>query len=151
VFRVWLAEAGVDAAFGVCTTDVPENRRDWPKLADYDERLHALLLRDFEASDRRVPWNPIFMPNRKTDTNNFASSTDYIGGNHAYPEADRETRDRIVAEHRRYQQGLMWMLANHSRVPEQVRATRGGSGWRSTSSSTPTPDPISFTSARRGG
>jgi hypothetical protein len=63
------------------------------------------------------------MPNRKTDTNNnHAFSTDYIGGNYDYPDADYATRDKIVADHRSYQQGLMWTLANHPRVPEKVRA-----------------------------
>jgi hypothetical protein len=108
--------------FRMCTTDVPENRRDWPRPEGYDERQFELLLRNFEAGDHRVPWNPVWMPNRKTDTNNnFAISTDYIGANYAYPEATHEERVRIVSEHRRYQQGLMWTLANHPRVPEKVR------------------------------
>ena len=108
--------------FRMCTTDVPENRRDWPKPEGYDEREFELLLRNFEAGDRRVPWNPVWMPNRKTDTNNnFAISTDYIGHSDAYPEADHATRERIVADHRRYQTGLMWTLANHPRVPAVVR------------------------------
>jgi hypothetical protein len=64
------------------------------------------------------------MPNRKTDTNNnFAISTDYIGANYAYPEATHAERERIVEDHRRYQLGLMWTLANHRRVPEPVRRT----------------------------
>jgi hypothetical protein len=109
--------------FRMCTTDVPENRRAWPKPEDYDEREFELLLRNFEAGDHRVPWNPIWMPNRKTDTNNnFAISTDFIGANFAYPEADHATRERIIADHRRYQTGLMWTLANHPRVPAAVRA-----------------------------
>ncbi len=63
------------------------------------------------------------MPNRKTDTNNkCAISTDFIGGNYAYPEADHATRERIVAEHRRYQLGLLYTLANHPRVPADIRA-----------------------------
>ena len=62
------------------------------------------------------------MPNRKTDTNNNrAFSTDYIGGNYDYPDADYATREKIVADHRSYQQGLMWTLANHPRVPQKVR------------------------------
>ncbi|MFM8893764.1 MAG: FAD-dependent oxidoreductase, partial [Planctomycetia bacterium] len=68
----------------MCTTDVPENRRDWPKPEGYDEKTYELLLRNFEAGDRRRPWNPVWMPNRKTDTNNnFAISTDFIGMNYA--------------------------------------------------------------------
>ena len=108
--------------FRMCTTDVPENRADWPKPATYDERTYELLLRNFEAGDHRVPWSPVLMPNRKTDTNNnFAVSTDFLGANSDYPCGDHATRQRIVAAHRDYQQGLMWTLANHPRVPDEVR------------------------------
>jgi hypothetical protein len=108
--------------YRLCTTDVPENRRPWPKPADYDESHYELLLRNFEAGDHRVPWHPSWMPNRKTDTNNnHGFSTDYIGGNYEYPDADYATREKIVADHKSYQQGLMWTLANHVRVPPQVR------------------------------
>ncbi len=109
--------------FRMCTTDVPENRAEWTKPAVYDERNYELLLRNFEAGDHRVPWHPTMMPNRKTDTNNnFAISTDYLGANGAYPCSDYEDRERIIAAHRDYQQGLMWTLAHHARVPESVRA-----------------------------
>jgi hypothetical protein len=102
---------------------VPENRRLWPKPADYDESWYELLLRNFEAGDHRVPWHPTWMPNRKTDTNNnHAFSTDYIGGNYDYPEASYPQREKIVADHISYQQGLLWTLANHPRVPPKVRA-----------------------------
>jgi hypothetical protein len=68
--------------YRLCTTDVAENRRAWPKPANYDQSRYELLLRNFEAGDKRVPWHPTWMPNRKTDTNNnHAFSTDYIGGN----------------------------------------------------------------------
>lgn len=109
--------------FRMCTTDVPENRRAWPKPEGYDEKIYELLLRNCEAGDMRSPWNPVWMPNRKTDTNNnFAISTDYIGANYAYPDADYETRAKIIEDHRRYQMGLMYTLANHPRVPEKIRA-----------------------------
>jgi hypothetical protein len=116
-------DRGVQAyCFRLCTTDDPANRRPWPKPANYDERQYELLLRNFEAGDQRSPWNPIWMPNRKTDTNNnCAVSTDWIGFNHDYPEADYATRQRIFDAHRDYQLGLMWTLANHPRVPEKVR------------------------------
>jgi hypothetical protein len=108
--------------FRMCTTDVPENRRPWPKPADYDPQRYELLLRNFEAGDLRIPWNPVWMPNRKTDTNNnFAISTDNIGMNYDYPDGDYATRERIVREHESYQKGLMWTLANHPRVPAEVR------------------------------
>ncbi|MDB4746444.1 FAD-dependent oxidoreductase, partial [Verrucomicrobia bacterium] len=62
------------------------------------------------------------IPNRKTDTNNHGPfSTDNIGMNYDYPEASYERRAEILEEHKRYQQGLMFFLANDERVPETVR------------------------------
>ena len=108
--------------FRLCTTDAAENRRAWPKPADYSEERYELLLRNFDAGDERAPWHPLWMPNRKTDTNNNgAFSTDYIGGNYDYPDADYATRAKIIADHRSYQEGLLWTLANHPRVPAKVR------------------------------
>jgi hypothetical protein len=109
--------------FRMCTTDVPENRRAWEKPANYDPQWFELLLRNFEAGDHRVPWNPVGMPNRKTDTNNnFAISTDFIGQNWDYPEADYATRAKIWQAHVDWQLGLCWTIANNPRVPEKVRA-----------------------------
>jgi hypothetical protein len=108
--------------FRLCATDRPENRRPWPKPEGYDEKQYELLLRNFEAGDLRLPWNPILMPNRKTDSNNnYAFSTDDIGANYDYPDGDYGTRAKIWKEHVDYQKGLMWTLANHPRVPEVVR------------------------------
>jgi hypothetical protein len=62
------------------------------------------------------------MPNRKTDTNNQKGfSTDFIGQNWDFPDASYEDRNRIAERHRLYQQGLMWTLAYHPRIPEKVR------------------------------
>ncbi|QDT25837.1 Xanthan lyase precursor [Gimesia panareensis] len=108
--------------FRMCTTDVPENQREWVKPENYDPQRYELLLRNFEAGDHRVPWAPTLMPNRKTDTNNnFAISTDNIGMNYEYPDADYEKREQIFQEHLTYQQGLMWTLANSPRVPPAVQ------------------------------
>jgi hypothetical protein len=108
--------------YRLCATDKPENRRAWPKPANYDEKQYEILLRNFEAGDLRLPWNPVLMPNRKTDSNNnFAFSTDNIGMNYDYPDGDYATREKIIREHIDYQQGLMWTLANHPRVPASVR------------------------------
>ena len=109
--------------YRLCATDDPDNRRPWPKPDDYDARRYELLLRNFEAGDERVPWHPVRMPNRKTDSNNnFAVSTDCIGMNYAYPDGDYATRERIICEHETYTKGLMWTLANDPRVPEAVRS-----------------------------
>lgn len=109
--------------FRMCTTDDPDNRRAWEKPANYDERQFELALRNVEAGDARLAWAPSWMPNRKTDTNNnFAVSTDFIGMNWDYPEADYATRAKIWQAHEDWQKGLMWTYAHHPRVPEKIRA-----------------------------
>ena len=109
--------------FRICATDAASNLVPWPKPEDYDELDFELLLRSFDAGERQIPWHPVLMPNRKTDSNNNKGvSTDYVGMNHAYPDAGYAERAAIVAAHRRYTQGLLWTLANHARVPEAVRS-----------------------------
>jgi hypothetical protein len=106
----------------LCLTDHPDMRSPFHKPEGYDPLDYELLLRNYEAGYKGIPWINSPMPNHKTDTNNRNGfSTDYIGQNYAYPEGDYETRAKIRAAHRRYEQGLMWTLANHPRVPENVR------------------------------
>ena len=108
--------------FRLCLTDVKENQLPFTRPAEYDPLRYELLLRNFEAGETRAPWNPIFMPNRKTDVNNnYGFSTDNIGMNYAWPEADYATRDKIFQEHLLYTQGLLWTLVHDGRVPAKVR------------------------------
>ena len=119
--------------FRMTLTDHPDNRIPFQKPADYNELNYELLLRNYEAregavdkmysyGDPLVPWINTPMPNRKTDTNNQKGfSTDFIGQNYDYPEAGYAEREMIVQQHRSYQQGLMWTLAYHPRIPEEVR------------------------------
>ena len=94
----------------------------WPKPANYDVRKYEMLLRNLEAGDLRKPWNPVRMPNGKTDSNNnFAVSTDYIGMNYDYPDGSYDRRLEIIQEHPLYQKGLLWFLKSDPRVPEEVR------------------------------
>ena len=126
--------------FRMCLTDQPENRIPFKKPDGYNEIDFELLIRNYEArkgaikdmysyGNSLMPWINSSMPNRKTDTNNkFGFSTDYIGKNYAYPEASYEEREKIIEDHRKYQMGLMWTLANHPRTPKEVRdeASRWG-------------------------
>jgi hypothetical protein len=108
--------------FRMCLTDHDENRIPFHKPEGYQPQWYELLLRNYEAGETAVPWINSSMPNRKTDTNNrLGFSTDFIGQNYDYPEASYERREEIIAQHRLYQQGLMWTLANHPRMPEAVR------------------------------
>lgn len=108
--------------YRMCLTDHPENRIAFAKPDSYDPLDYELLLRNFEAGEKAIPWINSSMPNRKTDTNNrLAFSTDFIGQNYGYPEGSYAEREKIAQRHRTYQQGLMWTLANDPRVPDAIR------------------------------
>ncbi|MEY3448576.1 MAG: Xanthan lyase precursor [Verrucomicrobiota bacterium] len=105
-----------------CATDHPDNRIPFPKPANYDASQYELLVRVLDAGWRQTFHKFDLLPNRKTDTNNHGPfSFDNIGMNYDYPEASYERRKEILAEHRTYQQGLLWFLANDPRVPSEVR------------------------------
>ena len=108
--------------YRMCLTDVEANRIPFKKPEGYDESLYELLFRNFEAGETQLPRNQALMPDAKTDTNNHGGfSTDFIGQNWNYAEASYEEREKIAKRHLVYQQGLMWTLANHPRVPKEVR------------------------------
>jgi hypothetical protein len=108
--------------FRWCATDHPDNRIPFPKPANYDASQYELLVRVLEAGWRQTFHKFDLLPNRKTDTNNHGPfSFDNIGMNYDYPEATYERRREIIQEHRDYQQGLLWFLANDPHVPADVR------------------------------
>jgi hypothetical protein len=105
-----------------CATDHPDNRIPFPKPANYDASQYELLVRVLDAGWRQTFHKFDLLPNRKTDTNNHGPfSFDNIGMNYDYPEATYARRQEILNEHRTYQQGLLWFLANDPRVPADVR------------------------------
>jgi hypothetical protein len=112
--------------FRMCMTDDPANRIPWPRPEGYDPARYEIMLRYIQAGVWDAIGSITPMPNHKTDTNNNgAVSTDNIGMNYDYPEADYGRREAIFREHATYQQGLMWFLANDPRVPEKVRRDVG--------------------------
>ncbi len=112
--------------FRMCLTRVPENRVPFPKPPGYDPDQYELLLRDLLAGSRHIKGKFDMLPNLKTDTNNHGSfSTDNIGMNYDYPDASYDRRREIIAQHRTYQQGYCYFLANDPRVPADVRQWYG--------------------------
>jgi hypothetical protein len=108
--------------FRTCLTKHPENRVPFPKPEGYDPDDYELMLRVFGYGWRETFDKFDMIPNLKTDTNNHGPfSFDFIGENYDYPEASYERRKEIIAEHVRYQQGLLFFLANDPRVPADVR------------------------------
>lgn len=108
--------------FRLCMSIIPENKVPFPKPANYNADDYILALRCYEAEGRLDIMKPDRMPNGKTDTNNqSAFSFDFIGGNYNYPEASYSEREKIIQAHKDYQQGLLYFLANDSRVPEKLQ------------------------------
>lgn len=108
--------------FRMCLTNHPANRIPFPKPENYDPKQYEVLRRVLLAGWRELfdKYDPI--PNLKTDTNNHGPfSTDYIGMNYDYPNASYERRKEIIEAHRRYQQGLLYFMANDPGVPQDVR------------------------------
>jgi hypothetical protein len=115
--------------FRLCFTTNPVNRLPLEPPADYKPERYELLARYLEAliAAGKHPvlaefWNPIWMPNGKTDINNNGGfSTDYIGASYQYPEGDAAARDRIRSEHEVYTRGFLAFLATSPRVPDNIR------------------------------
>jgi hypothetical protein len=111
--------------FRLCMTQDPAQRLPWAKPATYDPVPYELLARYLaKRPDVKVGqlMNPVKVPNGKTDTNNNGPiSTDHIGANWDYPEADYVSRDKIWHDHVNYQRGLLYFLANDPRVPAALQ------------------------------
>lgn len=115
--------------YRLCFTTNAANRMPIEPPVGYDAAKFELLGRYLEAlvAAGKKPklaefWNPIWMPNQKTDINNNGGfSTDFIGGNWDYPEATHAVRERIAREHEEYVRGFLTFLATSPRVPEDIR------------------------------
>jgi ribulose 1,5-bisphosphate synthetase/thiazole synthase len=117
------ADAKLQAyCYRMCLTDVPANRVMIEKPANYNEVDYEILFRACEVGQKDAFFKVDLMPNRKTDSNNASGiSTDFIGQNYNYPEADYATRDQINKAHENWQRGLVWTVQNHPRIPKAVR------------------------------
>ncbi|NGM65255.1 FAD-dependent oxidoreductase [Sphingobacterium sp. SGR-19] len=111
--------------FRIALTNVPENRVPITQPDNYDPSRYELLRRQKEIQ----PWKALtdvfiwsLMPNGKTDINNRNGfSTDMIGANWDYPEADYKRRQEIIKAHEDYTKGLLYFVGNDLSVPEFIR------------------------------
>lgn len=108
--------------YRMCLTNKAENRIAIEKPANYDEKAYEILFRAIEVGQKNRFFKFSALPNHKTDSNNDSgASTDLIGGNYRYPEADYAEREKIAEAHKQWQLGLIWTLQHHPRVPEAIR------------------------------
>ena len=112
----------------LCLTKNPANRKPIDPPANYDPAKYELLGRYFDAlvaahepTTLKTFLKIDMVTPDKTDVNNNGPfSTDYIGMNYNYPDADYATRERIGNEHLEYIKGLLTYLATSPRVPDAV-------------------------------
>ena len=96
---------------------------NWMKIADADSRPGDYVGRAMRRPILEQLMHIQMMPGGKTDINNNGGfSTDHIGANYDYPEADYATRAKIWRDHEDYTRGFLHFLATSPRVPGQIRA-----------------------------
>ena len=111
--------------FRLCLTDSVENRLDISRPEGYDSTRYELLLRYIQIKKPQHLEEGLLninaIPNHKTDINNNGPfSTDMIGMNYSYPEADEMTRKNIIQMHMIYLKGLLYFLGHDKRMPENL-------------------------------
>ena len=112
--------------YRICLTNNAANKIEITQPDNYDASHYELLLRYLdkykpkELNDRVLKID--IMPNNKTDINNNGPfSTDMIGMNYDYPDADYNTRKNILQAHVQYTKGLLYFIGHDARVPEHLR------------------------------
>ncbi|MBP5560005.1 MAG: FAD-dependent oxidoreductase [Bacteroidales bacterium] len=112
--------------YRICLTDSLENMIPITRPDNYDSTRYELALRLIEAQPDKRNLNDYFiwsrMPGRKTDINNRGGfSTDMIGMNYSYPDANYALRKEIIRAHTDYTKGLLYFYGHDSRVPKELR------------------------------
>ncbi len=116
--------------FRLCLTRNPANRKPIEPPPGYDPARYELLGRYCDAlvaAGHKLSLGQFLkfdmVTPEKTDINNHGGfSTDYIGMNHGYAQADPATRERIRSDHLDYIKSFLTYLATSPRVPENVRS-----------------------------
>ncbi len=112
--------------FRLCLTNDPQNSIPISRPEKYDSTKYELLLRQIAAyTPDSLNWQLLHianMPNQKTDINNCGGfSSDMIGMNYEYVEADFEKRNEIIEAHEAYTKGWLYFLGHDPRVPLHLR------------------------------
>ena len=121
--------------FRLCLTQNKTNQIPLSEPEGYDPYRYELMAR----LQKLEPWESLRngfiiseMPNGKTDINNYGLvgfSSNYVGKNFDYPDAEYPERERIWNEHKKYQQGLLWFLATDERIPSHIRKQMNSWGY----------------------
>jgi hypothetical protein len=115
--------------FRLCITQDKSNQMPIPTPPDYDPAKYELLARHVEAMVKNGKCKTIgelmhiqmVVPNKTDINNNGAFSTDHIGANWDYPDADYATRAKIWTDHIHYTQGFLHYIATSEKIPQHLR------------------------------
>ena len=112
--------------FRLCLTKDPANQVAISRPPRYDSTKYELLLRQIAVEKPEwIDWGVMHiakMPNNKTDINNKgAFSTDMIGENYDYAEADYAARRQIIKKHEDYTKGFLYFVGHDPRMPLHLR------------------------------
>lgn len=113
--------------FRICLTDDADNRIPITKPENYDSSKYILLARLIKAQPDMRKINRYFiwsrMPNHKTDINNRGGfSTDIIGENYNWPEANYRQRAKMFQKALSYTKGLLYFMQTDRSVPDSLQA-----------------------------
>jgi len=119
---------GVQAyCYRLCLTTAAD-RLPIERPANYDPRQYELVARFIAGcvalgDDMDLRWfsKHDSLPNDKWDFNTATFGGNLPGESWAWPESNFERRKEIAREHEHYHRGLLYFLANDSRVPVKVR------------------------------
>ncbi|MCF3111258.1 FAD-dependent oxidoreductase [Niabella sp. CC-SYL272] len=111
--------------YRICLSNDPANQVPITRPPGYDSSRYELALRiinKLPGVTARKLLKFDAMPNHKVDINNNGGfSTDMIGANWAYPDANWQERRKIEKEHEWYNKGLLYFLGHDLRVPDSIR------------------------------
>ena len=108
-----------------CLTKNIENQVPFPKPINYRESNYQILARYLKNSKGKRLKDLLALHETvrgKIDLNSKGPfSTDYLNASSDYVEASKAKRKAIIADHKTYNQGLLYFLANSKSVPEHIR------------------------------
>lgn len=119
--------------YRVCLTDDPAVRLPLPEPSGYDPDRYVLARRYLSALGEAATLRHFMgigrLPNAKADINSGGPvSTNLLGASWDYPQAGRQRREEIAAEHLGWIQGLLFFLATDPSVPATVRTPMAAFG-----------------------
>lgn len=123
--------------YRVCITPIADNRVPFAPPPGYDpaemEGVARYVAKKLEIGQEMVLSRMITLqglPNHKFDVNNVRDlSVDEVGYSFDYPEATKQRRQEIAAEHERYIRAFLYYLSTSERIPENIRTAAAEYGY----------------------